>query len=312
MGDHATLTISNNNDFYANYYIPYLFLIPFKPEDYRSDVYCFQTTASKALENFAKKGITIERLEEKISNVIKIKHSQLESYRKTGKDPLYDGQDESDSIEIRLELFGEDYPEISETYEIIKQLLNCKSSDPVTLNLQEIRSMYDDEEWYKNAEEIYKESIEIYKESLQIIDLDDFKDFDVFISHAHEDKDFVTDLAKKLRSMGLKVWYDDFELQVGDCLMDKIQEGLKKSRFGIVVLSKNFIKNSSWAKDEFESLRAKEKIERKLLILPIWRNDVSVKIVGEYNYALSLRVALLENEGLDIIANKLFYKISET
>lgn len=310
MGNRATLTISNKPDFYANYHIPYLFLIPFKPENYHSDVYCFQTTANNALENFAKKGITIEKIEEKISNVIHVKSSQLESYRNTGKDPLYDGKDETDSIQIRLDLFEEDYPEISETYKIIQQLLQCKDDDPVTLNLKEIRSMYDEDEWYENPEEIYKESIENYKESLQIIDLDDFKDHDVFINHAHADKDFVAGLAENLRSKDLKVWYDDFELQVGDCLMDKIQDGLKKSRFGIVVLSQNFIENSSWAKDEFESLRAKEKIEGKLLILPIWRNDVSAKIVGEYNYALALRVALLESEGLDSIVDKLVYKIS--
>jgi len=54
----------------------------------------------------------------------------------------------------------------------------------------------------------------------------------------------------------------------------------------------------------------KKKIERKYLILPIWRTDVSAKLVGEFNYALALRVALLESEGLDTIVNKLLYKIS--
>ena len=37
-------------------------------------------------------------------------------------------------------------------------------------------------------------------------------EYDVFISHATEDKDFTTPLAVALREAGLKVWYDDFEL----------------------------------------------------------------------------------------------------
>jgi len=311
MGNRATFKIANNYSFHASYYVPYLFLIPFKPDDYHADVFCFQTTAKNALDNFKAKGITINRLEQKISSVIHVKTEQLEEYRKTGKDALYSENDDSDSIKIRLKLFDEDHPEISKTCEIIQQLLKCNDDDPVALYLQEIRSMYAEEEWYKNAEEIFVQAIEDYKESLQVIDLDDFKKYDVFINHVHGDKDLVASLAKGLRGKCLKVWYDDFELQVGDCLMDKIQEGLKKSRFGIVVLSKKFIGNSSWAKYEFECLRVKEKIERKYLILPIWRNDVSEETVGKYNPELSQRYALRESEGLDNMVDKLTYKISD-
>jgi hypothetical protein len=43
--------------------------------------------------------------------------------------------------------------------------------------------------------------------------------FDVFISHASEDKEaFVEPLATELRKRGLKVWFDKFELKVGDSL----------------------------------------------------------------------------------------------
>lgn len=205
---------------------------------------------------------------------------------------------------------NEDHPEISEAYSILQQLEKSDSYEIVTLDIEEIRNMYDAEEWYDDIEELFEESKNDYKESLRIIDLDDFKDFDIFINHDFKDKDFVEQLAKKLDSNKIKVWYDDFTLKVGDCIMDKIQEGLKKSRYGVVVLSPNFINNISWAKEEFESLKAKEKIERRLLILPIWRKDVSVKDVGEYNYALSLRVALLEEKGIDDIVEKLIYKIS--
>ena len=65
--------------------------------------------------------------------------------------------------------------------------------------------------------------------------------FDVFISHASEDKDdFVRELAEKLRLRRIEVWYDEHSLKIGDSLRQSIDLGLSKSRFGIVVLSKDF------------------------------------------------------------------------
>ena len=49
---------------------------------------------------------------------------------------------------------------------------------------------------------------------------DDYdKEYDVFISHASEDKEEVArPLAEALRKNGLSVWYDEFELKIGDSL----------------------------------------------------------------------------------------------
>ena len=65
--------------------------------------------------------------------------------------------------------------------------------------------------------------------------------YDAFISHASEDKqEFVRPLAETLTELGLKIWYDEFELKVGDSLRGSIDRGLVNSKYGIVVLSKNF------------------------------------------------------------------------
>ena len=64
--------------------------------------------------------------------------------------------------------------------------------------------------------------------------------YDAFIAHASEDKlEFVRPLAEKLTELGLKIWYDEFELKVGDSLRGSIDRGLVNSKYGIVVLSKN-------------------------------------------------------------------------
>ncbi|MBA7509581.1 hypothetical protein ES705_01539 [subsurface metagenome] len=91
----------------------------------------------------------------------------------------------------------------------------------------------------------------------QFIERDEQREYDVFISHASEDKDeIVRPLAVKLQSMGLKVWYDEFELKIGDSLRRKIDKGLANSRFGIVVLSTAFI-SKGWTNYELDGIVTK-------------------------------------------------------
>jgi hypothetical protein len=48
------------------------------------------------------------------------------------------------------------------------------------------------------------------------------REYDVFISHASEDKDsIVRPLSNALVTEGLDVWYDEFELRIGDSLRQK-------------------------------------------------------------------------------------------
>jgi hypothetical protein len=71
--------------------------------------------------------------------------------------------------------------------------------------------------------------------------IDDARELDVFISHVSEDKDAVVrPLAAALSARGLSVWFDEFELGIGDSLRRKIDVGIARSRSGIVVLSPQF------------------------------------------------------------------------
>ena len=78
--------------------------------------------------------------------------------------------------------------------------------------------------------------------------------YDVFISHAGEDKDaIVRPLAHALRERGVSVWYDEFSLRVGDSLRRSIDLGISNSRFGLVVLSKPFFAKG-WSQYELDGL----------------------------------------------------------
>ena len=74
----------------------------------------------------------------------------------------------------------------------------------------------------------------------------------VFISHSSKDHDFVMLLAEKLRKDLIDIWVDEWELQVGDSIVQKIDEGIKKSSFLIIVFSKYSIK-SNWVLRELSS-----------------------------------------------------------
>jgi hypothetical protein len=60
----------------------------------------------------------------------------------------------------------------------------------------------------------------------------------LFICHVSEDKDdFVAPLAAELHKK-YEVWYDEYELTLGDSLPEKIDDGLKRCDFGVVVLDR--------------------------------------------------------------------------
>ena len=78
--------------------------------------------------------------------------------------------------------------------------------------------------------------------------------WDVFISHASEDKESIArPLKNALTDAGLRVWYDESELKIGDRLHKSIDEGIAKSGFGIVILSENFFKKD-WPQRELDGL----------------------------------------------------------
>lgn len=105
------------------------------------------------------------------------------------------------------------------------------------------------------------------------------KEYNVFIAHASEDKEsFVRPLALALRSYGLKVWYDEFSLDIGSSLSESIDRGLADSRFGIVVLSHNFI-NKRWPKRELRGLTARD-VNEGNIILPIWNNITKDDVIA--------------------------------
>lgn len=104
--------------------------------------------------------------------------------------------------------------------------------------------------------------------------------WDVFVSHASEDKEAVAEpLALELRARGLRVWLDKTELRIGDSLRRKIDYGLAHSTFGIVILSKSFF-SKGWPQYELDGIIGLS-VNGDQRMLPIWheisRDEIAIQ-----------------------------------
>ena len=103
--------------------------------------------------------------------------------------------------------------------------------------------------------------------------------YDVFISHASEDKDLIVrPLVTMLEELSVRVWYDEFSLKLGDSLSASIDKGLLESRFGIVVLSKSFLKKN-WTDYEYRSLLSRQ-MNGQRIIIPLWYDITKEEVLS--------------------------------
>lgn len=109
----------------------------------------------------------------------------------------------------------------------------------------------------------------------------DEREFDVFVSHASDDKDaIVRPLATALQEEGLDVWFDEFELRIGDSLRRRIDHGLARSRFGVVIISPAFLAKN-WTQYELDGLVTREMHGGTQVILPIWHGISKDEIIKQ-------------------------------
>lgn len=131
----------------------------------------------------------------------------------------------------------------------------------------------------------------------------DALEWDVFISYASEDReDFVQPLAERLHVKGLRVWYADFILKIGDSLNRSIDTGLARSKFGIVVISPNFLAKE-WPRRELDGLVTRE-VDGTKVILPVWHN-IEYEQLRTRSPMLADRIAVKSSAGLDRVVDRL-------
>lgn len=97
----------------------------------------------------------------------------------------------------------------------------------------------------------------------------------LFLSHSSKDKTWVAQLAEDLNLCGVDVWFDSWELRVGDDLHERIADAIDKSRFVGVVVTKHF-SESKWIRGEVHQALSREKAGDRTVVLPLLADEVSV------------------------------------
>jgi hypothetical protein len=134
------------------------------------------------------------------------------------------------------------------------------------------------EQYQKEMEKLQQEALATQRSHIQELIETDVngtfldKQYDVFISHASEDKDdFVEPLARALQIASINTWYDSDQIGWGQSIRQSIDRGLINSRFCIIVLSPSFLKKY-WTNYELNGIFQKDATTDGSVILPIWHN----------------------------------------
>src|SRR5882757_851859 len=89
-----------------------------------------------------------------------------------------------------------------------------------------------------------------------------------FISHATQDQVFVDRFSADLRANGVDAWYSAWEIQAGDSLRSKLDEGLARCEIFIIILSKASL-NRPWVQTELDAATVRKLNGKLHKIIPV-------------------------------------------
>lgn len=128
------------------------------------------------------------------------------------------------------------------------------------------------------------------------------KQWDVFISHASEDKASVAHpLSHALRRAGVRIWLDAFEIKPGDSIRSKIDNGLVNSRYGVVVASPRFFEKE-WASAELDAVMATGHV------LPVL-HELEPNDLKRISPLLAGKSSLSTDLGVDVVAKRIAERV---
>lgn len=133
-----------------------------------------------------------------------------------------------------------------------------------------------------------------------------------FICHALEDHKIAREIAICLSQRGARVWFDEYVLRVGDSIRQKIDDGLRKSRFGVVLISKVFF-DKGWANYELDGLLQKHMVlsaQGGRVVLPVWV-DVNYQQVMNRAPSLAAIYAARLADGIEKVIQDLLWAMRD-
>lgn len=103
----------------------------------------------------------------------------------------------------------------------------------------------------------------------------------VFISYSSQDREIASKIANDLSKNGIDVWFDNWKINLGDSLIEKIEQGIKNSDYLILVLSKSSFQ-SAWVQKEVQAVFAKKNSGENQVIIPVLIDTVEDSQIPSY------------------------------
>lgn len=205
-------------------------------------------------------------------------------------------QDEIGNWERDVKSYAYRYLKNHYAYKLIDSTLNSFGTMKIDSIIVYLEKVYNDWDfWDKNDTNVVaKESIKELNKPM----------YDVFISHANEDKQsYVDELKNSLDKLNIKIFYDKETLEWGDNWKDKILEGVKKAEFAIIVISENFF-GREWTEKELGEFLNRQNQNGQKIILPIIHNISVEQLRQKYPAVANIQALDSSKYSCDEIALK--------
>jgi hypothetical protein len=89
----------------------------------------------------------------------------------------------------------------------------------------------------------------------------------VFICHRTPDASLARRLAEQIRDSGFNVWLDEWEILIGDSVVERINSGLENAKYVVVCYSESGVL-SKWMSREWMAALARQLEGRDMKLLP--------------------------------------------
>lgn len=124
----------------------------------------------------------------------------------------------------------------------------------------------------------------------------------VFLSHSSKDKTIARQLASDLTEYGHRVFFDEWDIKVGDCIVTAIEQGIVHAEFVVILLSPNSVE-SQWVEREWKAKYWIEVEAKRLGVLPVLIADCDIPLLLKTRKYADFRSSYLQglrelNEGL--------------
>jgi hypothetical protein len=97
----------------------------------------------------------------------------------------------------------------------------------------------------------------------------------VYLSYSSKDKPVVRELVERLKNDGLKVWFDDSEIEPGEQIYTDIEHGLEQSRVLVLAMSADALK-SPWVSLERDAAISRDPANQQRRFVPVRIDDTEI------------------------------------